>query len=403
MSTSGGKRGMTIDAAAKAGLIFPKLAPDTLSRIDAMLGVGSEADNPLDAGFAANVDQEVFVSCVTALIEDPAIDVVLLESELSRGEDIGILQRFLTRIDELAATWEKPVVCYSVATFGFTEHTRAARRNFKNLCYLQGLDHFPNVLAKGLRFHLAGEAPRRPAVSGRRDALHRLLNEAPGVVLDEVRSKAILQLYDMPLIDEATAQSAEEAAKIAAGLGFPVVAKIVSADIPHKSDIGGVALNLASESAVREAFDRLVEAAASAGHPQARSVLVGRQADIGAEAVVSAHLDPEVGPVIVFGSGGVAIELYSDYAIAPPFVDEADGLALIERTKARALLGGFRGRPPLDKRAVADVLVKVSQLMTDAEGRIASVEINPLAVTASGAACLDALVVLQTAGGDKRH
>jgi acetyltransferase len=194
------------------------------------------------------------------------------------------------------------------------------------------------------------------------------------------------------------ARDAKEAVAIAKRIGFPVVAKGVSAALPHKSDAGAVVIGLDSPAAVRDGYAQIIDAVAkhSGGAPE--GVLIAEQVSEGTELVLGANLDPEVGPVILFGTGGIALELYRDVALAPPPLDERRALALIEETRAGKLVHGYRGRPPLDVNAAVAALIGLSQLMIDAGGRIQSVDINPFLLRRRGAVALDALVVLADHG-----
>jgi len=195
---------------------------------------------------------------------------------------------------------------------------------------------------------------------------------------------------------EALAKTEDEAAKTAREIGFPVVAKIVSRALPHKSDIGGVKVNLTDEAAVRDAFRKIMEAGKNhPDKPQVDGVLIAQMVSGGLELVLGATTDPEMGPVILFGSGGVDLELTRDVALAACPLSEADALDLIGRTRAGVLVGGYRGRPALDRQALVEALLAVSSLMHDAGGAIAEIDVNPFLLTQKGGFALDALVVLK--------
>jgi acetyltransferase len=228
-----------------------------------------------------------------------------------------------------------------------------------------------------------------------------------GKTLNEVQSKQLLKAYGIRGPKEAVAHSAKEAVAIAKRIGFPVVAKAVSAALPHKSDAGAVVVGLGSPAAVRAAYAQIVDAVAPTltlprsgreGKGALEGVLIAEQVSHGTELVLGANLDPEVGPVILFGTGGIALELYRDAALAPPPLDESRALALIEATRAGKLVHGYRGRPVLDVKAAVAALIGLSALMLDAGGRIQSVDINPFLLRQRGGVALDALVVLAEHG-----
>jgi acetyltransferase len=402
MSTSGGKRGIMIDAADTAGLAFPQLSQETLDSLGSVLGVGSDIGNPLDAGFAANISEEAYLTCVTSLLNDPSTDMLLLEGELPRTGGSERREGYLRAVNELAGRSEKPIVYIGVGSYGFTDYTRTLRETLPNVAYLQGSDRTIAAVAAGIAYasrKLPDLDRPRPSAGERARQLAALLDASAASVLDEVSAKRILRLYGIPLPREEVVMTADEAAATAGSIGYPVVLKVVSPDLPHKSDVGGVVLDLRSEGDLRHAFEALMQKmAALPNSPRIEGILVAQQFSGGTEVVVGAHLDPEMGPMILFGSGGVAIELFKDYALAacPTSPEEAD--ELVDRTKAGLLLGEFRGRPARDRATLRQAIVALSDLMLDAGGRIASVEINPFSVTEHGGACLDALIVKKDSG-----
>jgi acetyltransferase len=260
------------------------------------------------------------------------------------------------------------------------------------------------VLAAVLSVSLAGSAQAAPiadrdvSLGDGATALHGSLKLAakPGpATLDEVASKQLLAAYGLQAPRERLARSEEEAAAAARENGFPGVAKIVSAALPHKSDIGGVKVGLKDETAVRDAFRSIMRSVeALPGRPAVEGVLVAQMVSGGLECVLGAKTDPEVGPVVLFGSGGVDLELTRDVAVAACPLDEAGALDLVARTRAGTIAAGYRGRPALDRKALARALVALSNLMQDANGAIAEIDVNPFLVTQEGGVALDALVVL---------
>jgi acetyltransferase len=308
-------------------------------------------------------------------------------------------------IEEIAARAKKPIVQFSMGSHGLSDYSRAFRLNLPHVPCLQEVDKtLRTVRALADYARRAAQAPAAsPAVVSLkgRALLEKILAraaKADGRALNEVQSKQLLKAYGIAGPKEAVAHSVTEAVAIAKRIGFPVVAKGVSAALPHKSDAGAVLVGLSSVKAVRAAYGQIVEAVIrhSGGAPQ--GVLIAEQVTEGIELVLGANLDPEVGPVILFGTGGVELELYRDVALAPPPLDKARALALIEATRAGKLIHGYRGRPALDREAVVAALIGLSGLMIDAGGRIQSVDINPFLLRRRGGLALDGLVVLADHG-----
>src|SRR5207253_1795203 len=204
----------------------------------------------------------------------------------------------------------------------------------------------------------ADDEPRSPA---RREAIERLRSRAgaEAVALNEVDSKAILRAYGIAGPDEILVASAAGAVEAAERIGYPVVLKAVADTLTHKSDAGGVALNLASAQEVSAAYERMahdLSAHALAG------MLVCQQVRGGLELVLGLHRDPEMGLIVMAGSGGVLLELTRDVAFCAPPVSRAKARNLLARTRVATLRQGYRGAPPRDVDAVADALVALGRL-----------------------------------------
>jgi hypothetical protein len=186
----------------------------------------------------------------------------------------------------------------------------------------------------------------------------------------------------------------EEAVVAAGAIGFPVVLKAVAAAVPHKSDAGLVLLGLADADAVLRAAQTLVTRCRSLNAPL-EGILVAQQISDGLETVLGIHRDAEVGPVVMFGLGGVMVELFKDVAFGPPQLDRAAAGEMIDATRAGQLVAGFRGSAPRDRDALCDALVNLGRLARDLGDVIDAVDVNPFLVRGQGAYALDALVVLR--------
>jgi succinyl-CoA synthetase beta subunit len=212
--------------------------------------------------------------------------------------------------------------------------------------------------------------------------------------LSEVESKALLEVYGIAAPREALVCSEAEAVRTAKKIGFPVVAKLVSPALAHKSDIGAVILGLNSAKDVRAAYKRLNGPIAKRARVTLDGVLIAEQISDGLELALGMNRDPEMGPVILFGAGGVELELTRDVALAAPPLDERAAKALTARTRVSQLIRGYRGKPALDMKALTSALIGLSQLVIDAGPRIDSIDVNPFLLKRRGGFALDALVVL---------
>jgi acetyltransferase len=231
-----------------------------------------------------------------------------------------------------------------------------------------------------------------------RATLERTLKNAGGAALDEVASKRLLRAYGIPVSKEEIVQTAVDAVKVARKIGFPVVAKVVSAEILHKSDIGGVVLNLNSAAEVKKAFNDITARVKKLkSKPKFEGILIAQQVKAELELVIGSALDAEMGPVVLFGTGGVDIELMKDVALAGAPLDAAEAKQLIGRTKAGVKLRGYRGKPALHEPSAVKALVGLSNLMADAGARIASIDVNPFLINERTGVAVDALIVLNNA------
>ncbi|MES5488167.1 acetate--CoA ligase family protein [Bradyrhizobium sp. INPA03-11B] len=405
VSLSGGKRGLLIDAFYSAGLNFAPLSPNASEQLAKMLGPGSIVGNPLDAGFAAVVDPSVYMKSIKIMIDDPDTDIVIIDAELPKAPH-ELRERNLRIVNEMAGQANKPVIYISAMSIGFTDFTKGLRKSLPNIAVMQGLDRAVGAIKSLIEYAgLRKEVPDIVSSSkaSARAVLEKTLRAANGAAaLDEVASKQLLKAYGIPISKEDVAQTAAEAVKIAKAIGFPVVAKVVSPDILHKSDIGGVVLNLANAAEVKKAFNDITARVKKLkGKPKLEGILIAQQVKADLELVVGASLDAEMGPVVLFGTGGVDIELMKDVALAGAPLDAAEAKELIAKTKAGVKMKGYRGKPALHEPSAVKALVGLSNLMADANGRIASIDVNPFLINSKLGVAVDGLIVLNNAAANK--
>jgi acyl-CoA synthetase (NDP forming) len=222
----------------------------------------------------------------------------------------------------------------------------------------------------------------------------QLIAAAPNDRLTERESKSVLELYGIPMVRELAADSLDTLLCAAAELGFPLALKIESHDISHKSEAGGVALNLRSEDELRAAYERVV-ANARRFSPEAKisGVLLQPMVPAGVEVVAGVRMDPLFGPLMVAGFGGVLVELLRDSAVELAPINAGEAARMLGRLKGTALFGGFRGAPAVDLARLADILVRVSEFAADQRDLIAELDINPIICSGSTMIAVDALIV----------
>jgi len=212
----------------------------------------------------------------------------------------------------------------------------------------------------------------------------------------EPEAKAICAEYGIPVPEGRVARTPEEAVRIAEEIGYPVVLKIVSPDVLHKSDVGGVLLNVLDADGVREGFKRIIDTV-RAHVPDARvlGVLVEEMAPKGiTEVIVGAIKDPQFGPTLMFGLGGIFVEVLKDVSFRVAPIDERDAYEMISEIRAYPILKGYRGQPPADVDTIARILLSASRLVMD-HPEIKEMDLNPIIVYEKGAKTVDARIILE--------
>ncbi len=221
------------------------------------------------------------------------------------------------------------------------------------------------------------------------------------VILNEVESKQMLSTAGIAVVAARVAGSAAEAVALAADAGYPVVLKVLSEDVPHKSDAGGVRLGLRDADGVRAAYEAILQSVRAAV-PSARidGVSVQRQAAPGTEVIVGAATDAQFGPVLMFGLGGVFVEVLKDVSFRIVPLGARDAREMVHEVRGLPLLQGYRGAPPADLGAIEAMLLRLSAFM-EAHADVAEVDLNPVFAYSDGAVAVDARIVLHAAGAQE--
>lgn len=394
VSPSGGSAVAFSDAADEHGLTLVKPGKHTAAALrEAMPGAVS-LDNPID--LAANAiserNQPVLLRVVQALLDDPDIHQLgvmfptLLEGSMRAGASV---------LAQAAAASDKPILVFSAMPHEIVPEAMAILAR-ANLPVIQS----PTRLARAAGLLADYARQRECAGHAANSAGIRCAVELPRIAgaLDEARSKALLNAAGIPTTRDAVLAVDTESPVIGDDIKFPVVVKVLSADIAHKTDIGGVVLNVPDLEALGVAAHAVV-ANARRAHPSARimGVLVSEMVNDAVEVIVGVVNDSVFGPAVLLGIGGILAEALRDvtYRIAP--FDRTEARAMIGELRAARIFDGLRGRPASDVDALADVLVRVSFLAWHERERIAELDINPLMVRPRGlgVAAADAVVVLR--------
>ncbi len=394
IATSGGA-GVTItDLCESLGLSVIPLGEKARAKMEKVLPAFASTRNPVDLTAAVMTQPEIITTSLRALTEDPGVDIIIANVNFTSltGEHPAV-REFI----EIGKSTDKfLVVCpFIFPGAGMDDACMDIMR--------AGIPVNPDILeAVKAIANLAGynetlKRRKRPEYriqyrNSPKPDLEGLL--IPGATLSEGGAKAILEKYGIPAAREYPAASADEAADVAGKIGYPVAVKIDSPDIAHKTEAGGVKLNLNGETEVRKAFE---EVTVNAGryNPDARinGVLVQEMLTGGTEAIIGVTKDPVFGPVIMFGLGGIFVEALKDVSFRVAPVSPGDALDMIREIRGHALLKGFRGRPAVDTGAIVDAILKVSDLVTDHRDMIEELDINPLMVFPHGVKAADALLI----------
>jgi acetate---CoA ligase (ADP-forming) len=377
VTTSGGTVDLLYDYSEFEGTPMPDYSPATLKGLEPYMQEGIEAKNPLDLGIPGGLKQAAGVCDVVA--KDPNIDMIawaaMLPSKAGAWDNVELLQAMVQNTD-------KPIVGFGRMSYQMTPEAVEAQ-TLAGFPFLQGLEPTLRAL-NGLWFH-AQRAGRKPAT----------VPPAPPSDLTPATLDASLAKYGIALPHSREVATAAEAAAAAEAIGFPVVLKIRSADILHKTEAGGVALGLRDGDAVLKAADALT-ASARAAYPNAKidGFLVQEMVS-GIEAIVGVHTDKFYGPMLLVGAGGILVELAKDAALRLLPVATPDVAAMIDGLKLNTLLAGYRGRPAADRGALEKTVLVLAQFYLDHRARIEDIEINPLMVRpdGKGAVAVDVRVI----------
>jgi acyl-CoA synthetase (NDP forming) len=400
ITLSGAFRGLLYDAAERNGLQFPKLADVTLEKLNAILGVGSLVSNPIDGGFGVLSSIDNYKASIAALQADPNIDMILIQENLPREPGSDRAERYIHTVDAIVAGGApKPIAIITPVSHSQSDYSRTLREQVPHVPFLlevnKGLRAIAGIVRRDELERLAGapvQATATPAQAAA--AAHvRDIVKSGAAALDEVKSKDLIRAYGIPTPAEIAAQSADDAVKAARQIGYPVVLKAVAAKLLHKSDAGAVALHLGDDEAVRAAYARIVANVRRAGVDSLDAMLVCQQIGGGLELVLGLNRDPEMGLVVMAGSGGVLLELTKDVAFAAPPINRDKARAMIERTHAARLMRGYRNAPALDADAMIGAVVALGRIAEDLGDVVQSIDINPFVVLPRGGFALDALVV----------
>jgi acetyltransferase len=399
VSISGGSSSVAADLAQQLGLTLAPIEPATSARLQAILPPFATPQNPLDLTGAIGGDPQLLPSALTALVADPEVKAVALALNTPIGGDEPgqlLYQAMCRAVAASAAASATLHVVFSMSSGQFDpEIVRIMHASGVPL--LMGMRESLAALAHWQRDSVDIGMRDPVALAGAESTLAaQLVRQSAAATLGEHAAKAVLAAAGIPICQEIEAATLEAAVRAAEQIGYPVALKINSPDILHKTEAGCVRLGLDSPQAVADAFQAICDRA-NRYQPDARidGVLVQEMVDGGFETLVGIANYAGLGPMIVFGLGGIFAELLDDWAMRAAPIAEVEARAMIAETRAARILAGWRGGPPLDVAALAQVLVQVSQLAWQLRDTIVAIDINPVVVLplGQGIKVVDALII----------
>jgi acetyltransferase len=397
LTAAGGPGVMATDALIDLGGELAKLSDESMKQLNAFLPSYWSKGNPIDVLGGATVDR--FTKPLTICLSDPMVDgVLVIYIPMDSAPSTQVAQAVA---DVARKTW-KPINATWMGAKDVEEGRRIfvennipnydtpeeAVRTYVNMCrYKRHLDQL---------YETPAESPSHKAPSkGHLKELFRMALTEGRTLLNEEESKDFLKTYGIPVTMPQLIQGPEAAVSIAEKVGYPVVIKVVSPDISHKSDVGGVITGIDSSAALKEAYEKLMQRvkrrapkAAIAGVAVEKMIT-----DVDYELILGAKKDKDFGSVILFGMGGTAAEFIKDFSIGLPPLNQTLAKMLMQDTKAYKMLQGFRGKPPADFDGLEEILVNFSNLIVDFP-EIAEIDINPLAISNGRASALDARIII---------
>ncbi|VBB47005.1 CoA-binding domain protein [uncultured Desulfatiglans sp.] len=408
LADGGGHATIAADILTDLGVEIPEMEHKTQERLKKILPFTASVRNPVDVAGGTDADPSIFAECARIILKDPHVGGLLLVG-LFGGYGIRFAESLKWKEEDsahqmgkLVRKRDKPIVVHSLYSSARPHSLELLR--YYNISVYDSLDtacecigalaergrYLREYHAK-VNFVFNWGAKARP--EGR--AIIETVRKEGRNFLLEPEAKRLFQIHGAPVSDDRLARTADEAAAMAADCGGEAALKIVSPDILHKTDAGGVRLNVIGEGAVRQAFEEIV-GNARRYRPDAdiRGVMVSPMAPPGLELIIGTKIDDQFGPVIMFGLGGVMVEVLRDVAFRVLPISPRSARKMMEDVRSIAILNGVRGNPPYDKTAIARVLLQCSE-MIESYPEIAEMDLNPVIAYEKGVRIVDARVILK--------
>ena len=403
ITNGGGPGAMAADRAGDVGIPLAQLSDESMAALNKVLPVNWSHSNPID--IMGDATPERYRDAVSIVAQDPNVDSTLIMlSPQAMTQPMEVAKAIIEASEKL----NRSLICCWMGE----EQVAEARRTLEDAGIPAfrmpetaiELFHHISKYYRNQKLLLQTPEPTRhygrPEAEGAKMLIEALLAERRKV-LSEMESKAILRAFKVPVAQTMVARTATEALLLAEQIGFPIAMKVDSPDLTHKSDAGGVRLNITNAPAVRNAYHDIIDTV-SKRHPNAKINGVSIEPFLsrpnGRELMIGVFRDPIFGPVITFGAGGFDVEIFSDRSVALPPLNRFLAKDLIDSTRAAKILGQFHNMPPVDREALKEVLLCISEMVCELPW-IMELDLNPLIVDEDGAIAADARIVIDHAAG----
>ena len=408
ITNGGGPGAMAADRAGDLGIPLAELTNETMAVLNKAMPTSWSHANPIDIG--GDATPERYRDAIMAVTHDANVDSTLVMlSPQAMTDPLAVAKAIIEVADKL----NRSLICCWMGEDQVREGRKLLEENgipaFRMPETAIELFHHISKYYRNQKLLLQTPEPTRqhgrPEAEGAKMLIEALLAERRKV-LSEMESKAILRAFKVPVAQTMVARTATEALLLAEQIGFPIAMKVDSPDLPHKSDAGGVRLNIGNAPAVRNAYHDIIDTVHKR-RPDAKINGVSIEPFLsrpnGRELMIGVFRDPIFGPVITFGAGGFDVEIFSDRSVALPPLNRFLAKDLIDSTRAAKILGQFHNMPPADREAIKEVLLCISEMVCELPW-IQELDLNPLIVDENGAIAADARIVIDhaaSATGDR--
>jgi len=409
LADGGGHATIAADMLSDYGVEIPLLSEKTQKKLSEILPANASLKNPVDVAGGTDDNPSVFADCAKIILNDPSVDGLIIVG-LFGGYSIRFADklRFMEedaahQMGKLVKKIGKPIILQSLYALKNT-HSLELLRYYGIPVYeslgiacrcVHSLSHYGRYLnhTEKRPVHFVFNWRQR-AKAECIEIINKAKSEGRRALL-ETEAKRIIALHKAPVSDEAIATSANEAVKLAKRIGGKVVLKIVSQDILHKSDAGGVKVNLETDDEIRSAFDKIISNVKDY-KPDAdiKGCLVSPMADKGVEIIIGTKIDDQFGPVIMAGLGGILVEVLKDVAFRVLPITRTSAKGMLSDIKSAPILNGIRGEQPVDKKAIVDLLLVVSEII-ESYPDIQEMDLNPVIARNDGLSIVDARIILK--------